>query len=140
MHISPGIGRHRLDRLQPEHLDHFYSDLLDEGLSAATVLRAHRIISRALKATMQRGRVHRNVATLVDPPAQRSSEAATALDEARAVLAAVTGLASATFGCTTAGCLVLAHVSEVMEWHCNQQAIQIGGDPHAQNPVRRVQT
>ena len=94
MHISPGIGRHRLDRLQPEHLEHFYSDLLAEGLSAATVLRAHRIISRALKVAMQRGRVHRNVAGLVDPPAQRRSEAATALDldEARAVLAAANGL------------------------------------------------
>jgi len=94
MHISPGIGRHRLDRLQPEHLEHFYSDLLDEGLSAATVLRAHRIIPRALKVAMQRGRVHRNVAMLVDPPAQRRSEAATAfdLDESRAVLAAAAGL------------------------------------------------
>ena len=47
MHISPGIGRHRLDRLHPEHLERFYSELLDTGLSAATVLRAHRIISRA---------------------------------------------------------------------------------------------
>jgi integrase len=94
MHISPGIGRHRLNRLQPEHLEHFYSDLLEEGLSAATVLRAHRIISRALKVAMQRGRVHRNVAMLVDPPAQRRSEAATALDldESRAVLAAAAGL------------------------------------------------
>jgi integrase len=94
MHISPGIGCHRLDRLQPEHLEHFYSDLLDEGLSAATVLRAHRIISRAMKVAMQRGRVHRNVAMLVDPPAQRRSEAATALDldESRAVLAAAAGL------------------------------------------------
>jgi integrase len=73
---------------QPEHLEHFYSDLLDEGLSAATVLRAHRIISRAMKVATQRGRVHRNVAMLVGPPAQRRSEAATALDldESRAVL------------------------------------------------------
>lgn len=38
--------------------------------------------------------MHRNVAALVDPPAQRRSEAATALDldETRAVLAAATGL------------------------------------------------
>ena len=43
---------------------------------------------------MQRGRIHRNVATLVDPPTQRPSDAATALDlhESRAVLAASTGL------------------------------------------------
>ena len=43
---------------------------------------------------MQSGRIHRNVATLVDPPTQRPSDAATALDldEARAVLATSTGL------------------------------------------------
>ncbi len=43
---------------------------------------------------MQRGRVHRNVAVLVGPPAQRRSEAVTALDldETRAVLAAAVGL------------------------------------------------
>jgi integrase len=94
IHIAPGIGRHRLDRLQPEHLDRFYTDLLDRGLSPTSVLRIHRMLSRALKVAMQRGRVHRNVATLVDPPAQRPSDVATSLDldEARAVLAASTGL------------------------------------------------
>jgi integrase len=89
-HICPGIGQHRLDRLQPEHLEQFYSDLLDGGLSPTSVLRFHRILSRALKVAMQRGRIHRNVATLVDPPAQRASDLAQPLDleEARAVLTA----------------------------------------------------
>ncbi len=93
MHISPAIGRKRLDRLQPEDLEHLYTQLIESGLSPASVLRTHRILSRALKVAYQRGRVTRNVATLVDPPAQRSSDAATALDldEARAVLAAAAG-------------------------------------------------
>jgi integrase len=58
------------------------------------VLRVHRIISRALKVAMQRQRIHRNVATLVDPPAQRRSEVATALtlEEATAVLHEARGL------------------------------------------------
>jgi integrase len=58
------------------------------------VLRVHRIISRALKVAMHRQRVHRNVATLVDAPAQRRSEVATALtlEEATAVLHAARGL------------------------------------------------
>src|SRR5688572_27896842 len=61
-HLIPGIGRHRL----------------------------HRILSRALTVAVQRGHVPRNVAALVDPPAQRPSDLATALDldEARAVLEA----------------------------------------------------
>ena len=66
--IIPGLGAHRLDRLQPEHLERFYSDLLAEGLAPATVLQIHRILSRALKVAVQRGRVGRNVATLVDAP------------------------------------------------------------------------
>src|SRR5688500_2637998 len=91
-HLIPGIGRHRLDRLRPEHLDQLYTALLDDGYSPASVLRHHRILSRALTVAVQRGHVPRNVATLVDPPAQRPSDLATALDldEARAVLEAAT--------------------------------------------------
>src|SRR3954469_19299845 len=89
-HLVPGIGRHRLDRLRPEHLDQLYAALLDAGYSPASVLRHHRILSRALTVAVQRGHVSRNVAALVDPPAQRQSDLATALDldEARAVLEA----------------------------------------------------
>ena len=65
----PGIGRHRLDRLRPEHLDQLYTALLDNGYSPASVLRHHRILSRALTVAVQRGHVPRNVAALVDPPA-----------------------------------------------------------------------
>src|SRR3954453_5022141 len=76
-HLIPSIGRHRLDRLRPEHLDQLYTDLLDDGYSPASVLRHHRILSRALTVAVQRGHVPRNVAALVDPPAQRPSELAT---------------------------------------------------------------
>src|ERR1700712_6098992 len=92
-HLIPGVGRHRLDRLRPEHLDQLYTQLLDDGYSPATVLRDHRILSRALTVAMQRGHIARNVATLVDPPRQQQSDLATALDldEARAVLEAARG-------------------------------------------------
>src|SRR6195952_1603174 len=92
-HLVPGIGRHRLDRLRPEHLDQLYTQLLDAGYAPATVLRDHRILSRALTVAMQRGHIARNVATLVDPPRQQQSGLATALDldEARAVLEAARG-------------------------------------------------
>src|ERR1700712_1410611 len=89
-HLIPGVGRHRLDRLRPEHLDQLYTQLLDAGYAPATVLRDHRILSRALTVAMQRGHIARNVATLVDPPRQEPSGIATALnlDEARGVLEA----------------------------------------------------
>jgi integrase len=62
----------------------------DKGLSAATALRAHRIVSRALKVAMQRGRVARNVAALVDAPAVKRPITPQPLDleECRRVLAA----------------------------------------------------
>ncbi|MGY2004426.1 tyrosine-type recombinase/integrase [Blastococcus sp. SYSU DS1024] len=93
-HLIPGIGRHRLDRLCPEHLDQLYTALLDDGYPPASVLRHHRILSRALTVAVQRSHVPRNVAALVDPPAQRPSDIATALDlgEARAVLHAAAGV------------------------------------------------
>jgi integrase len=91
LHLRPGLGHHRLDRLQPEHLEQLYGSLLeDKGLSPATVLRLHRVLSRALRVAMQRGKIARNVATLVDPPAVKRPTTALPLtvDEARRVLQA----------------------------------------------------
>lgn len=90
LHLGPGIGHHRLDRLQPEHLERLYAALADKGLSPASILRAHRVLARALKVATQRGRVARNVATLVDPPAVRRPETALPLSaqEAKQVMAA----------------------------------------------------
>lgn len=94
--IIPELGKHRLDRLQPEHLERFYHRLEAEGLAAATVLEIHHIVSRALKVAMQRGKVARNVATLVDAPSvqQREVQPLT-VEEARAVLACAVPLRNA---------------------------------------------
>lgn len=72
--IIPALGRHRLDRLQPDHLDQFYTACAREGLSDKSVLLLHQIVSRALKMALRRGRVQRNVATLVDAPTHRDIE------------------------------------------------------------------
>ncbi len=68
VHIIPRIGHHRLDRLQPEHVEKMYTAMAAGGLAPASVLQAHRLLSRALKIAMQRGRIARNVCTLVDAP------------------------------------------------------------------------
>ncbi|MET8808132.1 site-specific integrase [Streptomyces sp. NPDC004546] len=71
-HIIPNIGRHRIDRLEPEHLDALYLKLAESGeLSSKTLLMIHQILSRALKMAHRRGLVARNVATLVDAPRHR---------------------------------------------------------------------
>lgn len=92
LHLVPGLGHHHLDRLQPEHIETCYGRLLESGLAPATVLRAHRVLSRALKVAAQRGKVARNAASLVDPPAVKRPETALPLDgdEARRVLATAT--------------------------------------------------
>lgn len=88
--IVPSLGKQRLDRLTPDHLDRLYAKMLDADVAASTVLKVHRVISRALKIAYRRGKVTRNVATLIDPPHVRESEIEPLTsDEARRVLAQV---------------------------------------------------
>ena len=85
--IIPGLGKHRMDRLTPEHIERFYTRLEAEGLAPATVFQIHRILFRALKVAMQRGYVSRNVATLVDAPSVSHDEIEPpTLDEALRIL------------------------------------------------------
>ncbi|WP_281367877.1 tyrosine-type recombinase/integrase [Nonomuraea typhae] len=72
--IVPLLGRHRLNRLEAEHLDKAYTIMLERGLAPATVLKIHRILSRALKLALRRGKITRNVATLLDAPTAEESE------------------------------------------------------------------
>jgi integrase len=74
--IIPRLGKHRLDRLLPEHVDEFYTWLSQQGLSTKSVLLMHQILSRALKMAMRRGKVARNVASpsYVERPTHRDQD------------------------------------------------------------------
>jgi len=72
--IVPFLGKHRLDRLYAEHLDAAYQKMYEAGLSSSTVLKVHRILSRALTVAVRRDKVGRNVATLIDAPAPSDTE------------------------------------------------------------------
>lgn len=52
--IVPGIGKHKLDKLQLEHLERMYRVMLDEGHAPSHVVKVHRILSRALKIAHRR--------------------------------------------------------------------------------------
>jgi hypothetical protein len=67
-HLSPHLGHHRLDRLQAERVEAAWRALAAEDMAPASVLIDHRVLSRAFKVAMQRGRVSRNVVSLVDAP------------------------------------------------------------------------
>ncbi|MCP2257966.1 Phage integrase, N-terminal SAM-like domain [Streptoalloteichus tenebrarius] len=85
--IIPCIGEHRLNRLAPEHLDHLYAQMYKAKKAPSHVLKVHRILSRALKIAMRRGKIGQNVCDLVDPPTvDRQDADRLHRDEAKKVL------------------------------------------------------
>jgi len=100
--IIPTIGKVRLRALQPEHVEQLQAAMregrersrtLKDGtvvttpakpLSASTRLQAHHVLSRALKVAYQRGKITRNVATLVDAPSVAGRKAEHYLDAEQA--------------------------------------------------------
>lgn len=90
LHLTPSIGRVRLVKLQPERVQTLMIDLMRAGLSATSALRVRATLRRALNVALRWGLVHRNVATLIDPPkATRYKVAAMSPEEAAAILRAV---------------------------------------------------
>ncbi|MFH9678243.1 tyrosine-type recombinase/integrase [Streptomyces globisporus] len=87
--IVPGLGQHRIDKLQPGHLERCYANMLQAGRAPSHVLKVHRILSRALKIAHRRRMIVENVATLVDPPTVDETEANPfTVEEAKAFLLA----------------------------------------------------
>jgi integrase len=90
--IVPLLGQHRLDRLLPEHLDRAYERMFEADLSSSTVLKIHRILSRALTIAVRRDVIARNVATLIEAPSPNEVEIEPLTqEEARRVLEAAKG-------------------------------------------------
>lgn len=91
-YLVPLLGRHRLDKLRPEHLETAWADLAGRGLSPATVRQAHRILSRALTVAVRRGHLPRNPATLIDGPSVVRAEVPSfSPAQARALMQATNG-------------------------------------------------
>ncbi|MBX6357778.1 MAG: site-specific integrase [Micromonosporaceae bacterium] len=91
--VYPVIGAVRLDQLTADHLDAVYLGMQRAGRAESTVVKVHRILSRALKVAWQRGHMSRDVARLLeDPPAVREVEMqALTEDEALRILETATG-------------------------------------------------
>lgn len=94
LHLAPKLGKLRVDKLKPDDLERAYRELREDGLAPSTVLRVHRVLSRALKVAHQRGLTTRNVAVLVEPPPAKRPQTKTpfSVEEARCVLAATEGI------------------------------------------------
>jgi len=91
-HIVPALGGIKLKTLSPAHVQGFYRQKLDAGLSHASVRYVHAVLHRALKQALRWGLVSHNATEAVDIP-QLAREEVTALspEQARSFLEAARG-------------------------------------------------
>ncbi|MET7762344.1 tyrosine-type recombinase/integrase [Streptomyces sp. NPDC005393] len=68
VHLVPGLGAHRLERLEPEHLERFYRKMQQSGSSAGTAHHVHRTIRVALGEAVRRGHIPTNAAEIAKAP------------------------------------------------------------------------
>jgi integrase len=68
VHLKPALGRVRLGKLDPLQVQSFYRCKLDQGLSAASVLKIHSTLSKSLKQAVRWRLVPLNVCMAVVLP------------------------------------------------------------------------
>ncbi|MEU8626764.1 tyrosine-type recombinase/integrase [Streptomyces sp. NPDC048669] len=73
-HLVPGLGAHRLERLEPEHLERFYKKMQESGSAAGTAHQVHRTLRTALNEAVRRGHAIRNPATIAKAPRLEEEE------------------------------------------------------------------
>lgn len=73
-HLIPGLGAHRLAKLEPEHLERFYKKMQDSGSSAGTAHQAHRTVRTALNEAVRRRHLTVNPASIAKAPRLEEEE------------------------------------------------------------------
>ncbi|MFE9855239.1 tyrosine-type recombinase/integrase [Streptomyces sp. NPDC005780] len=73
-HLVPGLGAHRLEKLEPEHLERFYRKMQETGSAAGTAHQVHRTHRAALNEAVRRGHAVRNPATIAKAPRLEEDE------------------------------------------------------------------
>lgn len=74
VHLIPGIGAHKLDRLEPEHLVRLYRKMTKAGARPGRVHQVHRTIRTALNEAMRRRKMTQNPAALARAPKVEEEE------------------------------------------------------------------
>jgi integrase len=74
VHLIPGLGAHRLDRLEPEHLEALYRSMTRAGAAAGNAHQVHRTIRAALNEALLRSRITKNPAVLARAPKLEDTE------------------------------------------------------------------
>ena len=68
IHLKPVLGKARLDKLNPLEIQSFYRRKLDEGQSAASVLKMHSTLSKSLRQAVRWRLIPLNACVAVMPP------------------------------------------------------------------------
>jgi integrase len=74
LHAIPALGAHRLDRIQPEHVEVLYASLIRLGRSPATVQHVKATLNSAFGEAVARGRMIRNPITRASAPRMTAME------------------------------------------------------------------
>jgi integrase len=91
-HIKPALGRLKLTNLNALHLQGFYRDRLDSGLSGSTVQKMHHIMHKALAQAVKWNLIPRSPADLAKAPTPTPKEMhPLSASEARKLLETVQG-------------------------------------------------
>ena len=138
-HLIPALGRHRLRKLTPRHVQSLLNELMAGGRDPQTVKNVRAALRSALSLAMKWELVSRNVAALTDAPRiERSEIVPLNPDEAHTFLAAVAGHRLAPlFTVTTALGLRQSEVGPGMERRGPRRASH-GGAPANVPQGRRV--
>lgn len=92
-HIKPGLGRKRLANLQPDDVQQFVNQKLDEGLSVRTVRHLRGLLVQVLEYAVRQGKAVRNVAAMTDGPRMETNREGRSLtvEQAKSLLKVAEG-------------------------------------------------
>lgn len=74
LHLIPGLGAHRLPRMEPEHFEKLYKKMIAAGYKPGAAHAVHRVAVTSLNEAVRRGRIGRNPASLARPPRVEQAE------------------------------------------------------------------
>ncbi|MDV9171032.1 tyrosine-type recombinase/integrase [Streptomyces sp. W16] len=90
-HLIPGLGAHRLEKLEPEHLERLYRKMQENGSAAGTAHQARRTIKTAFNEAVRRRHLTINPASVAKAPRVEEEEVELyALEEVQRLLAEAT--------------------------------------------------
>ena len=73
-HLIPGLGAHRLEKLEPEHIERLYKKMQESGSAAGTAHQAHRTLNTSLNEAVRRRHITLNPVSIAKAPKLEEEE------------------------------------------------------------------